>query len=93
MGAAFHSIDDGGQTWHDYFVALCRALDLKMPRWSIPRAVAYSAAWLMEIYGSVTRRSSRPQATRTAVEIVSTRQGFSKVARSPTSGLFTIRGL
>jgi nucleoside-diphosphate-sugar epimerase len=79
VGTAFNSIDDGGQTWYDYFVALCRALNLKMPRWSIPRAVAYPSAWLMEIYGSLTRRAARPQATRTAVEIVSTRQGFSNV--------------
>ena len=79
VGTAFNSIDDGGQTWYDYFAVLCRKLNLKMPRWSIPRAVAYPAAWLMEIYSSVTRRASRPQATRTAVEIVSTRQGFSHV--------------
>ena len=42
VGFAFHSIDEGGQTWHDYFVAICRALNLRMPRWSVPRTAAYS---------------------------------------------------
>jgi len=92
VGAAFNSIDDGGQAWHDYFAALCRALDLKMPRWSIPRAVAYSLGWLMETCGRAAGRTSRPLATRTAVEIVSTRQGFSnarareRLGFSPTIG-------
>jgi nucleoside-diphosphate-sugar epimerase len=92
VGAAFHSIDDGDQSWHDYFDALCRALDLRMPRWSVPRPVAYCAAWMMEIYGRMTGRTSRPLATRTAVEIVGTRQGFSaararqRLGFSPTIG-------
>jgi len=92
VGAAFHSIDEGGQTWHDYFLALCRALDLRMPRWSVPRAAAYSVSWLMEIYGWAAGRTSRPLATRTAVEIVGTRQGFStararqRLGFSPTIG-------
>jgi nucleoside-diphosphate-sugar epimerase len=77
VGEAFHGVDEGGQTWRDYFAALSLALDLKMPRWSVPRSAAFSVGWLMEVYGRATRRASRPLATRTAVEIVSTRQGFS----------------
>ena len=77
VGSAFHSIDDGNQTWRDYFVALCRALNLSMPRWSVPRAAAYSVATLMAIYGRAMHYSSRPLVTRTAVEILGTRQGFS----------------
>jgi len=75
-GFAFHSIDEGGQTWHDYFVALCRALNLHMPRWSVPRAVAYSVGALSELYGRAMGYTSRPLVTRTAVEILGTRQGF-----------------
>lgn len=75
-GFAFHSVDEGGETWHDYFVALCRALDLHMPRWSVPRAVAYSVGALSEMYGSAMGYTSRPLVTRTAVEILGTRQGF-----------------
>jgi len=76
-GAAFHSVDEGGQTWRDYFVALCRAFDLRMPRWSVPRAVAYWLGALSEEYGRRMGYVSRPLITRTAVEIVGTRQGYS----------------
>ena len=76
-GIAFHSVDEGGQTWRDYFVALCRALNLRMPRWSVPRPVAYSLGALSEIYGKAVKHTSRPLVTRTAVEILGTRQGFS----------------
>ena len=92
VGAAFHSIDEGAQSWHDYFVALCRALDLRMPRWSVPRPVAYPAAALLEMYGRARGYASRPLVTRTAVEIIGTRQGFStararqRLGFSPTIG-------
>ncbi|HUY18367.1 MAG TPA: NAD-dependent epimerase/dehydratase family protein [Candidatus Binataceae bacterium] len=92
VGAAFNSIDEGDQSWHDYFEAICRALDLRMPRWSVPRAAAYSVGWLMELYGRTTGRTLRPLVTRTAVEIVGTRQGFSaararqRLGFSPTIG-------
>ena len=92
VGAAFHSIDEGGQSWHDYFVALCLALDLRMPRWSVPRPVAYPAAALVEMYGKARGYASRPLVTRTAVEIIGTRQGFStararqRLGFSPTIG-------
>jgi nucleoside-diphosphate-sugar epimerase len=77
VGAAFHSVDEDGRTWRDYFVALCRGLNLRMPRWSLPRAAAYSIGALSEIYGQARGYTSRPLVTRTAVEILGTRQGFS----------------
>jgi nucleoside-diphosphate-sugar epimerase len=76
-GAAFHSLDEDGQTWRDYFVALCRALSLRMPRWSLPHAVAYSIGVVSEMGARSRGYSSRPLVTRTAVEILGTRQGFS----------------
>jgi nucleoside-diphosphate-sugar epimerase len=75
-GFAFHSVDGGGQTWRDYFAALCRALSLRMPQWSVPRRVAYSVGALSELYGRAMGYTSRPLVTRTAVEILGTRQGF-----------------
>jgi nucleoside-diphosphate-sugar epimerase len=77
VGTAFHSVDEGGQTWRDYFAALCNALNLRMPRWSVPRAVAYGLGALSEEYGRRMGYTSRPLITRTAVEIIGTRQGFS----------------
>jgi nucleoside-diphosphate-sugar epimerase len=77
VGTAFHSIDEDGRTWRDYFVALCRALNLRMPRWSLPRAAAYSIGALSEIHAKARGYTSRPLATRTAVEILGTSQGFS----------------
>lgn len=77
VGAAFHSIDEDGQTWRDYFVALCCALNLRLPRWSMPRAAAYSIGALSEICAKAMGYTSRPLVTRTAVEILGTRQGFS----------------
>ena len=77
VGAAFHSIDEDGQSWRDYFVALCRALNLRLPRWSLPRAAAYSIGALSEIYAKARGYTSRPLVTRTAVEILGTSQGFS----------------
>lgn len=76
-GTVFHSVDEGGQTWRDYFVALCHALNLRLPRWSVPHAVAYSVGALSEEYGRRMGYTSRPLITRTAVEIIGTRQGFS----------------
>jgi nucleoside-diphosphate-sugar epimerase len=77
VGAAFHSVDEDGHSWRDYFAALCRALELRMPARSVPRGVAYALGALMEGIGHATRRQQRPLLTRTAVELLGTRQGFS----------------
>jgi nucleoside-diphosphate-sugar epimerase len=77
VGTVFHSLDDDGHTWRDYFAALCRGLDLPMPKYSLPRRVAYAIGAAMEWLAHARRQSRRPLLTRTAVELLGTRQGFS----------------
>ncbi|MBI4518994.1 MAG: NAD-dependent epimerase/dehydratase family protein [Deltaproteobacteria bacterium] len=77
VGATFHSVDDDGHTWREYFTALCRGLDLPLPQRSLPRSLAYALATLMEWGARARRQQRRPLLTRTAVELLGTRQGFS----------------
>jgi nucleoside-diphosphate-sugar epimerase len=75
-GQVFHSLDDDGHTWRDYITALCRGLNLSMPKWSLPHGLAYALGTGMEWIARARRQTQRPLLTRTAVELLGTRQGF-----------------
>ena len=75
-GQVFHSLDDDGRTWRDYFAALCGGLDLAMPKRSLPHGVAYALGASMEWIARVRHQTRRPLLTRSAVEMLGTRQGF-----------------
>ena len=76
LGRVFHSLDDDGRTWRDYVTALCQGLNLPMPRLSLPHGIAYALGSTMEWVARARRQSRRPLLTRTAVELLGTRQGF-----------------
>lgn len=77
VGWAFHAMNGDGRTWRDYFAALCRELQLPLPSYSLPRRLAYALSVSMEWKARLMRQRHRPLLTRTAVELLGTRQGFS----------------
>jgi nucleoside-diphosphate-sugar epimerase len=77
LGTAFHSIDNGAHTWRDYFRALSDSLHISASRRSISRRAALIIATLLESYGRLRNQPTRPLLTKTVVELLTTRQGFS----------------
>ena len=69
-GEAFNAVDDGHVTWRDYIGWMCAALGCPMPRLSLPHALAWPLAGLVEDVARLTRRRAAPPVTRYRVRAV-----------------------
>ncbi|RMD88660.1 MAG: hypothetical protein D6807_05240, partial [Alphaproteobacteria bacterium] len=69
-GEAFNAVDDGHVTWRDYIGWMCDELGCPPPWLSLPRALAWPLAGLVEDLARLTRRRAAPPVTRYRVRAV-----------------------
>ena len=81
VGLAFSASDGSSITWREHTDRLAAIAGLPPARISLPHDLAYALGWGMEQVWRLARRTSRPLATRHAVEVVGTHQDFS-IARA-----------
>jgi len=59
-GEAFNAVDEGRVTWRQFIEWMCADLGCRVPRLSVPHAVVWPVAALMEGFGKAARMKESP---------------------------------
>lgn len=76
VGEAYNLSSDGEITQAEYFNKIAECLNAKPVKRKVPYKVAKNAAFLMELFGHLTKRKSAPLVTRYSVWLMGRRSFF-----------------
>ena len=76
IGQVYNITDSEKITFREFIEELAKLLHLDPPKRSIPFSLAYGVAFLMELWGRMTRSESPPLFTRYGVYLTSTNAVF-----------------
>jgi nucleoside-diphosphate-sugar epimerase len=71
IGEIYNITDDEKITFKEFIEELAKALDLDPPKRSLPFSLAYGIAYLLELWGKITRAETPPLLTRYGVCLAS----------------------